>query len=76
MRNPYVIQRADKSSCPECHGPVDLLIRDNPTSNASSPAFYICWLDQQIFQAGVGHIERGDNDVATARERSTMSSIS
>jgi hypothetical protein len=49
----YVIQKAEKSTCPKCGLTVDLLA---PEIN-NGPIFYICWPCKIVAQAGVGPVE-------------------
>jgi hypothetical protein len=52
----YVIQRDEKSFCPKCHKPVDLLCRTDGSIRA--PWFYICWGCQFVAEVGKGEVLR------------------
>lgn len=52
----YIIQRAEKSHCPNCGMTVDLLARRD--SNNKVPWFYICWSCRLIAEVGRGEVIR------------------
>lgn len=55
-KSKYIIQKTQKSHCPECNQTVDLLAPINPRMRGA--IFYICWNCKAIFQAGVGEVIR------------------
>jgi len=50
----YLVQKMEKSRCPDCGTPVDLLIR----RDGGGPIFYICFADRMVAQAGAGRVPR------------------
>ncbi len=50
----YVIQTTEKSLCPHCKQPIDLLICED----GERPTFYICFACRWVGQAGVGPVAR------------------
>lgn len=56
MKSNYVLQLDEKSFCPQCEKPVDLLC-DNE-GNVRKPWFYICWACKTVAQVGVGPVGR------------------
>jgi hypothetical protein len=58
---PYNLTQCEKTRCPICNEPVDLL----STDALQKPIFYICWIDKHISEAGVGPVLRSDNGKAS-----------
>lgn len=52
----YEIQATEKSFCPDCHQPVDMMADDS--TSLSRSWFYICWACKKVFEIGVGPVER------------------
>lgn len=52
MRRKYIIQKCELTRCPTCMSRVDLLIDVNLSTRM--PAFYICWLCDNVRQVGIG----------------------
>lgn len=52
----YILQRAEKSHCPQCGRTVDLLARAD--GNNKSPWFYICWFCRLVAEVGKGEVKR------------------
>lgn len=50
----YVLQLADKTSCPECHEHVHLLCRRDGKNDV--PWFYVCWWCENIYEVGKGRV--------------------
>lgn len=55
-KSPYIIQKDEKSRCPNCSEYVDLLCREDGNNNF--PWFYICFNCDQVFQVGKGEVRR------------------
>lgn len=49
----YVIQKTEKSICPDCSQKVDILCRENGNMDYG---FYVCWNCKKVWQVGVGLI--------------------
>jgi len=56
MSSNYVLQKAEKSYCPDCNNNVFLLATQEFLKN--DPAFYICFECQRIAEVGVRPIEK------------------
>ena len=54
MLSTYVLQQADKSTCPLCGQHLSLLC--DHKGNVKKPWFYICWTCRNITQVGVGPV--------------------
>jgi hypothetical protein len=57
MKSEYIIQNDEKSFCPKCAKPLDLLCERNPRIRLKD-WFYICWDCKLIAQVGAGPAER------------------
>jgi len=58
MARKFVIQKDDKSHCPQCLETVDLLIPIDILTRPYGPMFYICWKCKTVAQVGVGPVKR------------------
>lgn len=56
MKSTYILQLDEKSFCPKCGKPVDLLATIELFHK--KPWFYICWACHHVAQVGVGPVER------------------
>lgn len=62
MSSNYLIQKASKSHCPQCHKMVDLLCTDDERDMLRALKhnhwFYICWNCKKIYEVGKGEVYR------------------
>ena len=49
----WVLADCPKSRCPDCHGTVTLL-----SKNDAMPAFYICWTCKAVAEVGSGPVRK------------------
>ena len=53
----FVIQTTEKTFCPKCNGPLDLLCHEWAGPQRER-AFYICWNCKLVHEVGKGEVRR------------------